>query len=280
MIAYPCCKINLGLNIVNKRKDGYHNLETIFYPVPLHDVIEINKMHEDFPSMLNCDIKVTGTYLNNCDDKDNLVVKAYNLLAKRFYLPRIHAHLYKQIPSQAGLGGGSADAAYMIKMLNEHFHLKINNDEMQQLATKLGADCAFFINAKAAFATGIGNELTPIKTEINALKGCYLTLIKPDIAISTAEAYSNIKPQQPKKCCKDIISQPISTWKEELKNDFEEPLFTKYTELKDIKKRLYEEGALYAQMSGSGSTIFGIFDKKPKNVEQIFKGNFIYNCSL
>lgn len=280
MIAYPCCKINLGLNIVNKRKDGYHNLETIFYPVPLHDVIEINKMHEDFPSMLNCDIKVTGTYLNNCDDKDNLVVKAYNLLAKRFYLPRIHVHLYKQIPSQAGLGGGSADAAYMIKMLNEHFHLKINNDEMQQLATKLGADCAFFINAKAAFATGIGNELTPIKTEINALKGCYLTLIKPDIAISTAEAYSNIKPQQPKKCCKDIISQPISTWKEELKNDFEEPLFTKYTELKDIKKRLYEEGALYAQMSGSGSTIFGIFDKKPKNVEQIFKGNFIYNCSL
>lgn len=280
MIAYPCCKINLGLNIVNKRKDGYHNIETIFYPVPLHDVIEINKMHEDFPSMLNCDIKVTGTYLNNCDDKDNLVVKAYNLLAKRFYLPRIHAHLYKQIPSQAGLGGGSADAAYMIKMLNEHFHLKISNDEMQQLATKLGADCAFFINAKAAFATGIGNELTPIKTEINALKGCYLTLIKPDIAISTAEAYSNIKPQQPKKCCKDIISQPISTWKEELKNDFEEPLFTKYTELKDIKKRLYEEGALYAQMSGSGSTIFGIFDKKPKNVEQIFKGNFIYNCSL
>lgn len=280
MIAYPCCKINLGLNIVNKRKDGYHNLETIFYPVPLHDVIEINKMHEDFPSMLNCDIKVTGTYLNNCDDKDNLVVKAYNLLAKRFYLPRIHVHLYKQIPSQAGLGGGSADAAYMIKMLNEHFHLKINNDEMQQLATKLGADCAFFINAKAAFATGIGNELTPIKTEINALKGCYLTLIKPDIAISTAEAYSNIKPQQPKKCCKDIISQPISTWKEELKNDFEEPLFTKYTELKDIKKRLYEEGALYVQMSGSGSTIFGIFDKKPKNVEQIFKGNFIYNCSL
>lgn len=280
MIAYPCCKINLGLNIVNKRKDGYHNLETIFYPVPLHDVIEINKMHEDFPSMLNCDIKVTGTYLNNCDDKDNLVVKAYNLLAKRFYLPRIHVHLYKQIPSQAGLGGGSADAAYMIKILNEHFHLKINNDEMQQLATKLGADCAFFINAKAAFATGIGNELTPIKTEINALKGCYLTLIKPDIAISTAEAYSNIKPQQPKKCCKDIISQPISTWKEELKNDFEEPLFTKYTELKDIKKRLYEEGALYAQMSGSGSTIFGIFDKKPKNVEQIFKGNFIYNCSL
>ena len=280
MIAYPCCKINLGLNIVNKRKDGYHNLETIFYPVPLHDVIEINKMHEDFPSMLNCDIKVTGTYLNNCDDKDNLVVKDYNLLAKRFYLPRIHVHLYKQIPSQAGLGGGSADAAYMIKMLNEHFHLKINNDEMQQLATKLGADCAFFINAKAAFATGIGNELTPIKTEINALKGCYLTLIKPDIAISTAEAYSNIKPQQPKKCCKDIISQPISTWKEELKNDFEEPLFTKYTELKDIKKRLYEEGALYVQMSGSGSTIFGIFDKKPKNVEQIFKGNFIYNCSL
>lgn len=280
MIAYPCCKINLGLNIVNKRKDGYHNIETIFYPVPLHDVIEINKMHEDFPSMLNCDIKVTGTYLNNCDDKDNLVVKAYNLLAKRFYLPRIHVHLYKQIPSQAGLGGGSADAAYMIKMLNEHFHLKINNDEMQQLAAKLGADCAFFINAKAAFATGIGNELTPIKTEINALKGCYLTLIKPDIAISTAEAYSNIKPQQPKKCCKDIISQPISTWKEELKNDFEKPLFTKYTELKDIKKKLYEEGALYAQMSGSGSTIFGIFDKKPKNVEQIFKGNFIYNCSL
>lgn len=280
MIAYPCCKINLGLNIVNKRKDGYHNLETIFYPVPLHDVIEINKMHEDFPSMLNCDIKVTGTYLNNCEDKNNLVVKAYNLLAKRFYLPRIHAHLYKQIPSQAGLGGGSADAAYMIKMLNEHFQLKISNDEMQQLAAKLGADCAFFINAKAAFATGIGNELTPIKTEINALKGCYLTLIKPDIAISTAEAYSNIKPQQPKKCCKDIISQPISTWKEELKNDFEEPLFTKYTELKDIKKRLYEEGALYAQMSGSGSTIFGIFDKKPKNVEQIFKGNFIYNCSL
>lgn len=280
MITFPCCKINLGLNVVSKREDGYHNLETIFYPVLLCDALEIKTMDEDFPSPTNCDIKVTGNSLSNCDEKDNLVVKAYNLLAKDYNLPRIHIHLYKRIPSQAGLGGGSADAAYMITLLNKRFHLGLNDEDMIHYATKIGADCAFFIKAETAFATGIGNELSPLSRGISSLEGYYLTLVKPDIAVSTAEAYANIKPQQPKKCCRDIISQSIDTWKDELKNDFEASAFTHHPELKTIKEKLYKEGALYAQMSGSGSTIFAIFGRKPKEIEEKFEGSFVYTCRL
>lgn len=161
MIVFPCAKINLGLNIVGKREDGYHNLETVFYPIPLYDALEIKYMDEKFPSDVACDLKVTGNAVD-CDEQSNLVVKAYDLLAKDFKLPRVHTHLYKHIPSQAGLGGGSSDAAFMIRLLDERFRLNIGNPEMERYAAKLGADCAFFIEAEPSYAEGIGNELVPV----------------------------------------------------------------------------------------------------------------------
>lgn len=273
MIVFPCAKINLGLNIVGKREDGYHNLETVFYPIPLFDALEIKYMDEKFPSDDACDLKVTGNAVD-CDEHNNLVVKAYNLLAADFKLPRVHAHLYKHIPSQAGLGGGSSDAAFMIRLLDERFRLNIGNPEMEKYAAKLGADCAFFIEAEPAYAEGIGDELMPVDAPQGNLNGYYLALVKPDVAVSTKDAYSAIIPKKPVKNCRDIVRQPIETWKDELVNDFEKPIFQMHPELEEIKNKLYELGATYASMSGSGSAIYGIFKKKPTDIESHFKGMF------
>lgn len=273
MIVFPCAKINLGLNIVGKREDGYHNLETVFYPIPLYDALEIKYMDEKFPSDLDCDLKVTGNAVD-CDERSNLVVKAYNLLAADFRLPRVHAHLYKHIPSQAGLGGGSSDAAFMIRLLDERFRLNIGNPEMERYAAKLGADCAFFIEAEPAYAEGIGNELQPVDAPQGNLNGYFLAVVKPDIAVSTKEAYGAITPKKSAKNCRDIVRQPIDTWKDELVNDFEKPIFNKHPELAEIKNKLYELGASYASMSGSGSAIYGIFKEKPEDVDSHFKGMF------
>ena len=161
MITFPCAKINLGLNIVSKRPDGYHNLETVFYPIPLTDALEIKYMDEKFPSESPCDLKITGNDVD-CNEEDNLVIKAYQLLAADFQLPRVHAHLVKRIPTQAGLGGGSSDAAYMIRLLDERFRLNIGIPEMERYAAKLGADCAFFITADPSYAEGIGDVLMPV----------------------------------------------------------------------------------------------------------------------
>ncbi|EEX18130.1 4-(cytidine 5'-diphospho)-2-C-methyl-D-erythritol kinase [Prevotella veroralis F0319] len=264
---------------MHKREDGYHNLETIFYPVPLCDVLEIKKMDEEFPSDTDCDLKVTGSAVE-CDESKNLVVKAYNLIAKDYQLPRVHIHLYKRIPMQAGLGGGSSDAAYMIRLLDERFRLNMGIKEMERYAAKLGADCAFFITSEIAYATGIGNILSPADSENGNLNGYYLVLVKPDVAVSTAEAYASITPKTPAKCCRDIVKQPIDTWRDELINDFEAPIFANHPELSAIKQKLYDKGALYAQMSGSGSTIFGIFGVKPTDIEQHFPNMFSYVCRL
>ncbi|WP_456105258.1 4-(cytidine 5'-diphospho)-2-C-methyl-D-erythritol kinase [Prevotella sp.] len=279
MITFPCCKINLGLNIVAKRPDGYHNLETVFYPVPLCDALEIKKMDEEFPSSTPIDLKVTGNIVA-CDETKNLVVRAYHLLAEDYKLPRVHAHLFKRIPMQAGLGGGSADAAYMIRLLDERFRLNMGNTEMERYAAQLGADCAFFIRSEIAYATGIGEALEPADTEKNNLEGYYLVLIKPDVAVSTAEAFAGITPKKPVKCCRDIVRQPIDTWRSELTNDFEKSIFAIHPILATIKEKLYEHGALYAQMSGSGSTIFGIFGQKPTSIEELFPDMFIYSVRL
>lgn len=142
MITFPCAKINLGLNVVSKRDDGYHNIETVFYPIPLYDALEIKYMDDRFPCSANCDLKVSGLGVD-CDENDNIVIKAYNIIAADYKLPRVHAHLYKRIPTQAGLGGGSADGAYMIRLLDERFRLNIGNAEMERYAARLGADCAF-----------------------------------------------------------------------------------------------------------------------------------------
>lgn len=282
MIVFPNCKINLGLNVVSKREDGYHNLETVFYPVPLHDALEAKLMDKHFPLAANCDLKVTGTPtalagMGECPDEKNLVVKAYNLIAQDFEIPRIHIHLFKNIPSQAGLGGGSSDAAYMIRLLDERFRLNMGNARMEQYAAQLGADCAFFITAEPSYATGIGDILQPIGNDTvckDYLDGYYLALVKPNVAVSTKEAYAAITPRKPAKCCRDIVLQPVETWKNELTNDFEEGVFAIHPILAEVKQKLYDMGAVYAQMSGSGSTIFGLFHNEPKDLESIFPGCF------
>lgn len=278
MLLLPCAKLNLGLNIVEKRPDGYHNLETVFVPIPLYDALEINQMDESFPSENACDIKITGNKID-CADKDNIVVKAYNLIASAYDIPRVHIHLYKHIPSQAGLGGGSSDAAYMLKALNECFNLNISKEKLQEYAASLGADCAFFIDSEPAFATGIGSCLSPIDMG-TTLTDCHVIIIKPSIAISTKSAYAHIHPHHPDKCCRDIINQPMETWKHELTNDFEEQAFKDYPELQNIKNNLYEHGAIYAQMSGSGSAMFGIFKDKPENIDSYFKPYNIITLKL
>ena len=273
MITFPCAKINLGLNIVSKRPDGYHNLETVFYPIPLTDALEIKYMDEKFPSESPCDLKITGKDVD-CNEEDNLVIKAYQLLAADFQLPRVHAHLVKRIPTQAGLGGGSSDAAYMIRLLDERFRLNIGIPEMERYAAKLGADCAFFITADPSYAEGIGDVLMPVDVPGAGLGGYYLAVVKPSVAVSTRDAYAAIVPKTLAKCCRDIVRQPIETWKDELVNDFEAPIFAMHPELAAIKQSLYDAGAVYAAMSGSGSALFGIFREQPTGLEKEFEGMF------
>ena len=279
MLTFPCAKINLGLNITSKREDGYHNLETIFYPVPLTDALEVKLMHDDFPSDEPCDLKITGNAVD-CDEKNNLVVKAYTLLAQDFKLPRVHTHLVKRIPMQAGLGGGSADGAFMIRLLDERFRLNMGIAEMERYASRLGSDCAFFITAEPSFATGRGEVLEPVNIAEHNLKGYYIAIVKPAIAVSTREAFKQIICRQPEHCCRDIIRQPVETWKTVLTNDFEEPAFKQHPELADIKQRLYDLGAVYAQMSGSGSAFFGLFRTDPQQLKNAFPACYTFTTKL
>lgn len=279
MITFPCAKINLGLNIVSKRADGYHNLETVFYPIPLYDALEVRTMHEDFPSVTDVDLKMTGLSVEG-NERENLVIRAYNLLANDFKLPRVHVHLYKHIPSQAGLGGGSSDAAFMIRLLDERFRLNLGLAEMERYAARLGADCPFFITAEPAYATGIGEVLAPADSPKGNLNGYWLTVVKPPVAVSTREAFSQIVPKQPAKCCRDIVRQPIETWREELSNDFEPVVFALHPELAEMKEKLYLHGAAYAQMSGSGSALYGIFREEPPQIAEAFPGCFVETMKL
>lgn len=279
MITFPCAKINLGLNVIAAREDGYHDIETVFYPIPITDALEIKYMDEHFPSEYNCDLKITGNAVD-CDEQHNLVVKAYDLLAANYELPRIHAHLVKRIPMQAGLGGGSADGAFMIRLLDERFRLNIGIAEMERYAAQLGSDCPFFITAEPSFATGRGELLEPADGPKGNLDGYYIAIVKPDEAVSTAMAYKQIKCRKPAKCCRDVVRQPIDTWKDDLSNDFEEPVFKAHPRLASIKQQLYDLGAVYAQMSGSGSALFGIFRKEPTNIDEIFSDCFTFTSVL
>lgn len=262
MLAFPPAKINLGLNIVARRPDGYHDLETVFLPIALTDALEIKLMDPAFPSATPCDLHITGPYADNCGaSADNLVARAYALVAADHPLPPIHAHLCKRIPTQAGLGGGSSDAAYMIRLLDERFRLNMGRREMEELAARLGADCPLFVAAEPAYATGTGTTLTPAVIS-DDLAGRTLVVVKPPVAVSTRDAYARITPRKPEQCCRDIVRQPVATWRDTLTNDFEHALFPLHPELADIKARLYAAGALYAQMSGSGSALFGIFDRE------------------
>ncbi len=276
MITFPIAKINLGLNVVERRTDGYHNLETVFYPVPLTDALEIQLMDKDFPSEVDCDLKVTNMEIAG-DEQKNLVVRAYHLLKQDYPdLPRIHTHLWKGIPSQAGMGGGSSDCAYMIQLLNELFRLRLTEEQMISYAARLGADCAFFIKSTACYAEGIGERLEPISLE---LRGWYLTVVRPDIPVPTKEAFSLIHPHHPSKNCRIVVSQPVETWHDELFNDFEESVFSLHPEIGAVKQKLYEIGATYAAMSGSGSALFGLFKQCPDQLRQVFPDMFTF-CTL
>ena len=270
MITFPIAKINLGLNVVERRPDGYHNLQTVFYPVPIMDALEVQPMADGFPSNVDCDIKVSNIHIEG-DEQRNLVVRAYQLLKQDFpNLPRLHVHLYKGIPTQAGMGGGSSDASAMLRLLNTSFQLNLSDEKLISYASKLGADCAIFILNRPAYAEGIGEKLYPMDVD---LSGWYMAVVRPDIPVPTKEAFARIKPHFPQKCCRDIVMQPVETWKEELVNDFEESVFALHPELAAIKERLYQLGATYAAMSGSGSALFGLF-RQPIDLQSSFEGMF------
>ena len=277
MITFPVAKINLGLNVVEKRADGYHNLQTVFYPVPIMDALEIVPMSDGFPSDVDCDLKVTNITIEG-DEQRNLVVRAYQLLKADYPdLPRVHAHLWKGIPTQAGMGGGSSDCGYMIRLLNETFDMGLSSEQMQQYAARLGADCAFFIESRACYAEGIGERLEPIDLD---LSGWHIGVVRPDIPVPTKEAFSRIHPHYPALNCRDVVKQPVETWRDRLTNDFEESVFALHPEIGAVKEQLYKMGATYAAMSGSGSALFGLFKDEPDALRQTFPDMFTFSGVL
>ena len=276
MITFPIAKINLGLNVVEKRPDGYHNLQTVFYPVPLRDALEVVTMDPAFPSEVDCDLKVSN--FDTGDEQRNLVVRAYHALKADYpALPRCHAHLYKAIPTQAGMGGGSSDCAYMIRLLNDLFALHLSEQQMMQYAARLGADCAFFIKSRPCYAEGIGEQLEDIDLD---LSGWHIAVVRPDIPVPTREAFARIRPHFPAKNCRNIVRQPVDTWAAELVNDFEQSVFALHPELAAVKDHLYKMGATYAAMSGSGSALFGLFRERPDRLSQEFPNMFTFSSLL
>ena len=290
MITFPIAKINLGLNVVEKRPDCYHNLQTVFYPVPIKDALEVVAMDPAFPAPTDCDLKVTAAAtvaggsaagispFDTGDEQRNLVVRAYHALkADHPTLPRCHAHLYKAIPTQAGMGGGSSDCAYMIRLLNDQFALHLSEQQMMQYAARLGADCAFFIKSRPCYAEGIGEQLEDIDLD---LSGWHIAVVRPDIPVPTREAFARILPHFPAKNCRDIVRQPVDTWAAELVNDFEQSVFALHPELAAVKDHLYKMGATYAAMSGSGSALFGLFHERPDRLSQEFPNMFTFSSLL
>lgn len=266
MISFPNAKINIGLNVVSKRTDGYHNLETIFYPVKLADALELTE--SDNTAFSTSGIEIDGK------PENNLVFKAYQLLQNDFNVPHIKLHLHKIIPFGAGLGGGSSDAAFALIMLNEYFKLNLSSAKLKLYAARIGADCPFFIENKPTFATGIGDQFKPINLDLSEYK---ILIVKPNTSVSTPDAYQNVIPAKPKFNLKNIENLPIEDWKYYLRNDFEKGVFQKYPEIDKLKQALYKMGALYASMSGSGSAVFGIFRHLPIDSDRFIpKGIFTY----
>jgi len=250
----PCAKINLGLNIVRKRPDGYHDLQTVFYPVPIYDELEIVPSEKMELTVVGADLK--------CDMEKNLVVKAYRQLEADYKMPPVSITLTKRIPSQAGMGGGSSDCAYTIRLLNQLFNLGMDTEEMRRRAAKLGADCAFFITDEPLYAEGIGEIFSPVN--INLDKYRIEVALEPGTAVSTAEAFRGITPKMPPVNCKEVVEKyPVEEWKNFLTNDFEESVFSHFPQLREAKQKFYDQGAVLAMMTGSGSAIFGIFPKAP-----------------
>ncbi len=327
MVVFPNCKINLGLNILCKREDGYHDLETVFYPILLNDALEVvreqltadrlqitddssedevnikstlhnerltvnrlqitDDLSEDIitntqSTLHNQQLTVNGIRLTtsglpiNGDDDNNLCVKAYYLLKKDFpFLPLIQMHLHKVIPMGAGLGGGSADGAFALKLLNDTFHLNLSSEQLIAYALQLGSDCPFFILNKPCFATGRGEVMEAIELDLSAYQ---FVIVNPQIHIGTGWAFGNITPKIPEQSIKDIIYQPINTWKDLLINDFEQPAINHYPKIGNIKAELYNHGAIYSSMTGSGSTVFGIYEKG-REIELSFPKHYFVHTS-
>ncbi len=256
MLSFPNAKINLGLNITSKKPDGYHNIESCFYPIPWNDALEIVKSHDfEFSSS---GLKIPG------NPESNLCIKAYELLRKEFNLSPIHIHLHKVIPMGAGLGGGSADGAFTLKMLNELFQLDLSSKQLEELAGQLGSDCPFFIRNKPVIVRGTGDQFFDCSVDLSDKT---LLIKNPGVHISTQEAYAHVRPYEPKEKIELVLDQPINKWSEDLKNDFESSIFPSHPEIRDLKTQLYEMGAEYASMTGSGSTVYGIFENPPEKAK-------------
>lgn len=250
MILFPNAKINLGLNVVRRRPDGYHDLETLFYPVPWRDILEIVPGKKDTATLT-----VTGRHVD-CPPEKNLVMKAYMALNKISPLPPVDIYLHKVIPDGAGLGGGSADAAFTLAGLDSMFNLGHSREELADIATTIGADCPFFIYNTPMLATGIGNIFTPMPLDLSSMT---IAIVKPRVSVSTKEAYSGVKPMIPATDLRSTLLDPVECWKGNLKNDFEESIFPLHPEIDRVKQTLYDMGAVYAAMSGSGAAVFGLF---------------------
>jgi 4-diphosphocytidyl-2-C-methyl-D-erythritol kinase len=264
MITFPNAKINIGLNITGHRNDGYHNLETVFYPVGIKDALEV--IEADKLSFDSTGLAIPG------NPEDNLCLKAYHLIRKHNDIPPIHIHLHKHIPIGAGLGGGSADAAFFIRLLNDKFQLSLNNDQLVNYSMQLGSDCTFFIHNRPSFAYEKGDQLENVQLDLSSY---FIVLVKPAVHISTMEAYKAIKLQKHSSSLKELIKLPVDQWKGYITNDFELPVFEKHPEIKAVKATLYKAGALYSAMSGSGSSVYGIFPDKVELTE-IEKNNFVF----
>jgi 4-diphosphocytidyl-2-C-methyl-D-erythritol kinase len=253
MVVFPPAKINLGLNILRKRADGFHDLSTCFYAVPWCDILEL--LSSSQLRFVPSGIPVPGR------EEDNLCLKAYHLVKKDFDIAPVDIYLHKILPMGAGLGGGSSDGAWTLRALNELFKLNLDKDKLKQYAAQLGSDCAFFIEDSPMIGTGRGEILEPVNV---SLKGNWMMIVKPDIHVSTKDAFAGVQPNEDVADLRSILAWPVHEWRDSLTNDFERSVFSKYPAIESIKSRLYEAGALYASMSGSGSAVYGIFENKPK----------------
>lgn len=273
MLVFPNSKINLGLYVTEKRPDGFHNIETVFLPVPLHDIVEILPIKEETTEKVR--FYNTGITVD-CNVGKNLCIKAYNLLDQDFNLPPVEIILHKAVPMGAGLGGGSSDAAFTLSLLSEMFALGLDIDTLAGYASRLGSDCAFFLYNTAMLGTGRGEILRPVEVQLD---GFHLVLVKPQVSVGTAEAYRGVKLEKPSMALQEMISKPVTDWKYLIKNNFEENIFKNHPEVEEIKNALYNEGALYASMSGSGSAVYGIFEKE-MNLSERFPGCFYWEGEM
>ena len=264
MIVFPNAKINIGINIIDRRSDGYHNIETIFYPLPIYDALEA--LPGDELTFNSSGLEIPGRI------EDNLCIKGYHLIKKDYDLPPVNIHLLKHIPIGAGLGGGSANAAFFIKLVNSLFSLGLTTIQMMDYARQLGADCAFFIENKPLFAFEKGDQFESIKLDLSKYK---IVLVMPPVHVSTGEAYRGVRPSPVKDSLYDLILGPIQEWKHFIKNDFEESVFKNHPAIRGVKADLYGAGAIYASMSGSGASVFGIFDKTP-DLSELEKTNQVF----